>query len=76
MARYCFRRPKIGRQLDDAEEEKVRVEEAQRRRRREGKDVTPRWFKKMGPGDTDWVYGGEYWKARQEGWSADQPRLW
>jgi hypothetical protein len=61
--------------LEMAESEKVRVEEAQRERRRVGTDVNPRWFAKAGNGDTDWVYRGDYWRVREEGF-ADIRSLW
>jgi hypothetical protein len=59
--------------LDTAESEKLRVEEAQRERRRAGKDVQPRWFKKVG--EEDWEYTGGYWEQREQGWHDIQP-LW
>ncbi|KAL0950915.1 hypothetical protein HGRIS_007673 [Hohenbuehelia grisea] len=51
--------------LDTAEAEKVRVEEAQRERRRRGEERQPRWFKEEGD---EWVYAGGYWEARARGW--------
>ncbi|KAJ6509279.1 oxysterol binding protein [Mycena vitilis] len=60
--------------LDVAEEEKTRVEEAQRERRRNGQDVQPRWFKQVGD---EWQYTGGYWEARAQGWKAAGVRaLW
>ena len=61
--------------LERAESEKVLVEEAQRERRRADKEVKPRWFEKVGNGDTDWAYRGDYWKVREEGF-VDIPMLW
>ncbi|KAL1729778.1 Oxysterol-binding protein-domain-containing protein [Schizophyllum commune] len=52
--------------LDDAEAEKLRVEEAQRERRRRGEDREPRWFKQDAHGE--WIYTGEYWPLRARGW--------
>jgi len=45
----------------------VRLEEEQRGRRIADKEVTPRRSENIGNGDTDWVYRGDYWKAREEG---------
>lgn len=55
--------------IDLAEEQKAQLEELQRERRRRGADRSPRWFKMVGE---DWVYTGEYWQARDKGWS-DSP---
>lgn len=54
--------------LDTAEEEKTRIEETQRERRREGQERPPRWFKKVGD---EWEYAGGYWESRSQGWKAD-----
>jgi len=54
-----------GGDLDLAEEQKIRVEEMQRERRRRGADQQPRWFKQVGE---EWVYVGGYWEARAQGW--------
>ncbi|KAF5382908.1 hypothetical protein D9757_006329 [Collybiopsis confluens] len=51
--------------LDKAEAEKIRVEEMQRARRREGKETQPRWFRLEGG---EWTYAGGYWEARAKGW--------
>ena len=51
--------------LDLAEKEKIRVEEMQRERRRQGEDPEPRWFKQVGE---EWIYKGGYWEARARGW--------
>jgi hypothetical protein len=58
--------------LNTAEAEKQRVEEAQRERRRNGKDQQPRWFRQEGD---EWVYNGGYWKQREKGWKDIRP-LW
>lgn len=58
--------------LDSAEAEKVRVEESQRERRRQGKDRAPRWFKEVGD---EWIYTGGYWEERNNGWKSVEP-LW
>ncbi|KAJ7071280.1 oxysterol binding protein [Mycena amicta] len=52
--------------LDVAEHEKTRVEELQRTRRKNGKEVTPRWFKQV---NGEWEYAGGYWEARANGWN-------
>jgi hypothetical protein len=52
--------------LDVAEEQKNRVEEMQRERRRRGADRQPRWFKQVGE---EWIYVGGYWEARERGWN-------
>jgi oxysterol-binding protein-related protein 3/6/7 len=59
--------------LDRAEEEKRRVEEAQRERRRQGKNAEPRWFRQVG--SDDWQYVGGYWEERAQGWKTKEP-LW
>ncbi|KAL1738264.1 Oxysterol-binding protein [Schizophyllum fasciatum] len=61
--------------LDEAEAEKLRVEEAQRDRRRRGEDRQPRWFKEAANGE--WLYTGEYWPLRARGWKgANVEPLW
>jgi hypothetical protein len=54
--------------VDKAEETKKQIEEAQRTRRKDGKDVKPRWFHKAKGEEPEWQYGGEdgvtYFKAR------------
>ncbi|GLB36356.1 putative pleckstrin homology domain containing protein [Lyophyllum shimeji] len=55
--------------LDVAEDQKIRVEELQRERRRQGKDRQPRWFHQEGE---DWIYSGGYWEARQRGWKDEE----
>lgn len=70
--------------VDEAEAEKLRVEEGQRKRRagREarGEDWTPRWFERAkgskGDDGGEWVYKGGYWETRAEGkWVGVEP-LW
>jgi hypothetical protein len=60
---------------------KVRVEEAQRQRRRdrEARKVkwSPRWFEQVDNGshEPSWVYKGGYWEARAKEWDAMEA-LW
>ncbi|KAI0936144.1 hypothetical protein AcW1_000457 [Taiwanofungus camphoratus] len=58
--------------IDHAEEQKRRIEEMQRDRRRSGADRRPRWFKQVGD---EWIYTGGYWEKRAEGWKGIEP-LW
>ncbi|OCH96631.1 hypothetical protein OBBRIDRAFT_743469 [Obba rivulosa] len=58
--------------LDLAEEEKARVEEMQRERRRAGAERKPRWFRQSGD---EWLYVGGYWEQRAQGWKDVEP-LW
>lgn len=51
--------------IDEAEEQKMRLEEEQRDRRKRGRDRTPLWFKPVGE---EWVYKGGYWEARAKDW--------
>jgi hypothetical protein len=51
--------------VDVAESEKLRIEEMQRERRKQQKDREPRWFKQVGD---EWIYTGEYWAGRLQGW--------
>ncbi|KAJ3718261.1 oxysterol binding protein [Lentinula raphanica] len=51
--------------IDRAEAEKVRVEELQRSRRRDGRELSARWFR---PEGDEWIYTGGYWEARAKGW--------
>jgi len=55
--------------IDLAEEQKTRLEELQRDRRRRGTDRIPRWFKRVGE---EWMYAGGYWEGRAKGWK-DSP---
>lgn len=60
--------------VDAAEGGKNRIEEMQRERRKQGQDRRPRWFKQVG---NEWVYTGEYWEARANGWKGESVRpLW
>ena len=54
--------------IDKAEKEKVRLEERQRERRKQGRDRAPRWFKQE---EGEWVYKGGYWEARANGWQEE-----
>lgn len=58
--------------VDLAEDEKVRVEELQRERRKQGDERKPRWFKKVGE---EWEYVGGYWEQRAQGWTGVES-LW
>lgn len=51
--------------IDEAEEQKLRLEETQRERRKNGQDRQPQWFKLIGD---EWVYKGGYWEARANNW--------
>lgn len=66
--------------LKEAEAEKVRLEEAQRDRRRRGVDVKPRWFEKVSDGKDgegqEWVFKRTYWSARETEWVAEGEPLW
>ncbi|KAG6850320.1 hypothetical protein H0H93_014895 [Arthromyces matolae] len=55
-------------EIDLAEKEKVRVEEMQRERRRQGQDRRPRWFRQQGD---EWMYVGGYWEGRERHWSGE-----
>ncbi|KAI9475891.1 MAG: Oxysterol-binding protein-domain-containing protein [Benjaminiella poitrasii] len=64
--------------IDKADNEKLRMEQKQRERRKEfeasGKEWNPRWFTKEG---NEWVYAGQYWPTRETGqWPKDQFPLW
>ena len=66
--------------LEEAEAEKVRLEEAQRDRRKRGVDVKPRWFEKVSDGKDEegqeWVFKKTYWSARETEWVAEGEPLW
>lgn len=49
----------------EADHLKAQLEEIQRKRRNEGHEVQPRWFKPSGPADAEWTYAGGYWEARE-----------
>lgn len=60
--------------IDEAEEQKIRLEEMQRDRRKKGQDRQPQWFKQSGD---EWVYKGGYWEARAKDWQgANVEALW
>lgn len=64
--------------MDEADEEKRRIEQKQRERRKqfelEGKTWSPRWFKREGD---EWQYAGQYWQARETSqWPQDLFSLW
>lgn len=65
--------------VDEADEEKQRIEQKQRDKRKEfesaGKEWLPRWFKSEG--GNEWQYAGQYWPTRESGqWPKDQFELW
>ncbi|KJA26139.1 hypothetical protein HYPSUDRAFT_37022 [Hypholoma sublateritium FD-334 SS-4] len=61
-------------ELDLAEEQKLRIEQAQRDRRNNGQERLPKWFKQVGD---EWQYVGGYWESRSKGWKqADIDPLW
>ncbi|KAI8328608.1 Oxysterol-binding protein-domain-containing protein [Choanephora cucurbitarum] len=65
-------------QVDEADQEKLRIEQQQRDRRKEfeaaGKEWLPRWFTKEGD---EWRYAEQYWPTRESGqWPKDQFPLW
>ena len=66
--------------LEEAEAEKVRLEDAQRDRRKRGVDVKPRWFEKVSDGKDEegqeWVFKKTYWSARETEWVAEGEALW
>ena len=70
-------------QYDVADQEKVRLEDEQRKRRHarseQGFEWTPVWFRREVERDTNeshWMYKGGYWESRQSGtWGADVPRI-
>ncbi|KAK4520906.1 uncharacterized protein ATC70_006789 [Mucor velutinosus] len=64
--------------VDEADEEKLRIEQQQRDKRKEfesqGKEWLPRWFAREGE---EWLYSGQYWPTRETGqWPKDQFPLW
>ncbi|XP_063629258.1 oxysterol-binding protein-related protein 3-like isoform X2 [Cydia splendana] len=62
--------------VDAAEQFKHELEQAQRERRRDGVEHSPLWFRKtLEDGEETWIFTGEYWKAREAGFT-DTPRLW
>ncbi|KAF7721728.1 hypothetical protein EC973_004264 [Apophysomyces ossiformis] len=72
-------------EVDAADEEKLRIEQLQRERRRkfeaEGKPWTPLWFELRSdttvPSGVSWQYKGGYWEARSSGqWPDKMLQLW
>jgi hypothetical protein len=64
--------------VDEADDEKLRIEQKQRDKRKElelaGIEWKPRWF--INSGD-EWQYAGQYWTIRETGqWPKDQFELW
>lgn len=53
-----------GRYLE-ADRLKANLEEIQRKRRNEGHEVQPRWFKSSSPTEDEWEYTGGYWESRE-----------
>ncbi|XP_038218658.1 oxysterol-binding protein-related protein 6-like [Zerene cesonia] len=64
--------------VEAAEQFKLELEQAQRERRRTTADHVPAWFRKsVEEGEETWVFGGEYWKAREAGFPLlAAPPLW
>lgn len=66
--------------IDKAEAEKARVEEAQRERRRRraeiGQEWQPRWFRQKVGATSEWEYAGGYWEAREKRAWAGLEQLW
>ncbi|KAI8066541.1 Oxysterol-binding protein-domain-containing protein [Gongronella butleri] len=67
--------------IDQAEDEKARVETLQRQRRAEyeanGVQPRPKWFESRPDDPLQWVYKGGYWEARaKQQWPADLEELW
>ena len=66
--------------LKEAEEEKVRLEDAQRDRRQRGVDVKPRWFERVSEGEDgegqEWAFKKTYWSAREAEWVTEGEPLW
>lgn len=65
-------------QVEEADEEKTRLETKQRQVRKErelrNEHCEPRWFRKQG--EDTYVYRGGYWEARSTGDFGDLPDLW
>ena len=66
--------------LKEAEEEKVRLEDAQRDRRQRDVDIKPRWFEKVSDGKDgegqEWVFKKTYWSAREVEWVTEGEPIW
>ncbi|KAI8991539.1 Oxysterol-binding protein-domain-containing protein [Mycotypha africana] len=66
--------------VDEADNEKLRIEQQQRERRKKfemaGQQWKPRWFT-LTDNEQEWSYAGEYWPTRESGqWPKDQFPLW
>lgn len=64
--------------VDEADDEKLRIEQKQRDKRKELEwadiEWKPRWFVNQ---DDEWQYAGQYWPTRESGqWPKDQFELW
>ncbi|KAI8983596.1 Oxysterol-binding protein-domain-containing protein [Pilobolus umbonatus] len=64
--------------VDEADEEKLRIEQKQRERRKmfelSGTEWKPRWFTCE---DGEWQYAGQYWPTRESGkWPSDLFEIW
>lgn len=66
--------------VDQAEEEKARVEEAQRERRKQrtdkGETWEPKWFRSKDGAPHEWEYAGGYWEAREQQEWGTLEQLW
>ncbi|KAL9547865.1 hypothetical protein MBANPS3_005961 [Mucor bainieri] len=71
--------------VQDAEEEKVRIEQGQRERRKHyeamAKPWKPLWFERVkdahAPDGESWQYKGGYWESRETGqWPREMLQLW
>ncbi|XP_049880347.1 uncharacterized protein LOC126376841 [Pectinophora gossypiella] len=64
--------------VEAAEQFKHELEQAQRERRRDSTDHSACWFRKSVEGGEEmWMFTGEYWKAREAGFSHHAaPRIW
>lgn len=64
---------------DESNLEKIRLEEIQRERRKQGDDVKPLWFKQSSEEFSDkpvWKYTGNYWKCKENRDWSKCPDLW
>ncbi|GBP81694.1 Oxysterol-binding protein-related protein 6 [Eumeta japonica] len=63
--------------IESAERYKHLLEQAQRERRRDGVECTPRWFRKITEnGEETWLFDGQYWRTREVGFEGDAAALW
>jgi hypothetical protein len=51
----------------EADQLKQKLEETQRKRKAEGREVQARWFRASNTTEDEWTYNGGYWEAREEG---------